>query len=190
MRGIVAKENNELSKVSNVFYDSLGSDKQSIFEEYKNEVFSFNTKNKAAFGDNKKTLAEKYLEEIDRYVNQFNPGESDDFCHNSNKVNFFTVLHYVRKANQLKKDSDVMLSSSKDKEHIGYKFYQKYYNNNKIEKTFTEICDLRKNLQQYKNDNYISKYSYEEICSRKEYSDELLCSDFVKDTFFPELVDA
>jgi len=188
---LISLSNKGINSSFNKFFNSLDNDKRSIFEEYKNEVFSFNTKNKAAFGDNKKTLAEKYLEEIDRYVNQFNPGESDDFCHNSNKVNFFTVLHYVRKANQLQ-DNDMMLSSFKDKEHIGYKFYQKYYNNNnnKIEKTFTEICDLRKNLQQYKSDNYISKDSYEEICSRKEYSDELLCSDFVKDTFFPELVDA
>ena len=188
----ISLSNKDINSSFNKFFNSLNSlnnDKRSIFEEYKNEVFSFNAKNKAAFDNNKKALAEKYLEEIDEYVNKFNPGESDGFCDNSNKVNFFTVLHYVRKANKLQ-DNDVMSSNHKNIEQPGYKFYQKYYNNNNIKKTFTEICDLRNDLQKYKNDNHISKDSYQEICSRDKYSNEPLCSDFVKDAFFPELVDA
>ncbi|WHA04772.1 hypothetical protein N3Z17_06010 [Candidatus Bandiella numerosa] len=185
----ISLSNKDINSSFNKFFNSLNEYKQSIFEEYKNEVFSFNAKNKAAFDNNKKALAEKYLEEIDEYVNKFNPGESDGFCDNSNKVNFFTVLHYVRKANKLQ-DNDVMSSNHKNIEQPGYKFYQKYYNNNNIKKTFTEICDLRNDLQKYKNDNHISKDSYQEICSRDKYSNEPLCSDFVKDAFFPELVDA
>ena len=185
----ISLSNKYINSSFNKFYELLDKDKQSIFEEYKNEVFSFNKKNKAAFENNKETLAEKYLEEIDEYVNKFNPGESDDFCHNSNNVNLFTVLHYVRKASQLQ-DNDVMSSNLKNIGQPGYKFYQKYYDNNNIKKTFTEICDLRNDLQQYQRYNNISKDSYQEICSRDKYSNEPLCSDFVKDAFFPELVDA
>jgi hypothetical protein len=188
MLSIVAKENNELSEVLEAF-NELIQDKESIFEGYKDEIFSFNAKNKEAFQKNKEILAKKYLEEIGDYVNKFNPEEVSDFCLNLNKVSFFAILHYTRKADTLNED-DEMLDSSNNKEHSGYKFYKKYYKGDNVEKIFADICAMRKDLQEYKSANDVSEDRYKEICSSEQYSGELLCSDFVKDVMFPELVDA
>ncbi|WHA04770.1 hypothetical protein N3Z17_06000 [Candidatus Bandiella numerosa] len=187
--GIVAKENNELSIVSKAFYELLNNDKQSIFEEYKNEVFSFNAKNKAAFDNNKKTLAEKYLEEIEEYVDAFKADSATDFCKLEKEIAvYYTILHYTRKAGNLKEE-DVMLSSSQNNEHIGYKFYKSHYEKQVIVQDFKSICALRDSIEEMakEKENLIQEGEYKKFC--KDNSDNILCSDFVKDVIFPELVD-
>ena len=182
-------ENNKLIIVLKEFYESLNSNKKSIFEEYKNEVFSFNAKNKAAFEKNKKTLAKKYLEEIEEYVDAFKADSATDFCKLEKGIAvYYTILHYTRKAGNLKEE-DVMLSSSQDNEHIGYKFYKSHYEKEEIVQDFKSICALRDSIGKMakKKENLIQEGEYKEFC--KDNSDNILCSDFVKDVIFPELVD-
>jgi hypothetical protein len=183
--------NKNLVSSFNTFFNKFDDNKKSIFEEYKNEVFSFNAKNKVAFENHQNTLSKKYLEEIDEYVKNFKADPAAGFCNDLSRVNFFSVLHYTRKAGNLQKE-DEMSSSSNNKDHPGYKFYKKYYggDNKILILQFADICAMREDLQKYKSANDVSEDSYKEICSSEKYSGEPLCSDFVKDVFFPELVDA
>ncbi len=134
-------------------------------------------------------MAEKYLEEIEEYVDAFKADSATDFCKLEKEIAvYYTILHYTRKAGNLKEE-DVMLSSSQNNEHIGYKFYKSHYEKEEIVQDFKSICALRDSIGKMakEKENLIQEGEYKEFC--KDNSDNILCSDFVKDVIFPELVD-
>ena len=181
--------NKDLVSSFNTFFNKFDDNKKSIFEEYKKEVFSFNTTNKVAFQKNKEILAKKYLEEIDEYVEDFQADSATGFCDLKKEMAiYYTILHYTRKADTLNEDDDVMLSSSDKKDHPGYEFYQKHYERQEIVQDFKSICALRKSIDEFAKENSIQEGEYQEFC--QSHQNDVLCSDFVKDVMFPELVDA
>ena len=85
--------NKDLVSSFNTCFNKFDDNKKSIFEEYKKEVFSFNTTNKVAFQKNKEILAKKYLEEVKLLSKQNNKHliiitspEYNDKCKDDNKA--------------------------------------------------------------------------------------------------------
>ena len=177
------------SHFNNQILNQFTEDKKSIYEEYKNEAFSFNNSHSNAMESKKQTLL-NYLDEIEDYINNFSE-KNKDFCASNEKSSHFTVLHYLRNIDNLKKDQDILSAEDKDSDKSGGQWYQKYFetkNSKQINDTFKTICEMRQKISEFKEKNDIEENDYKEFCV--DNANEPLCSTFVKDVLFPELVDA
>jgi hypothetical protein len=179
---------NSMEDFSSKLNEFLNGDKalKEVYEYYKDDVFTFNSKNLGTFKDNKNQLKSESLDEIEEQVNIF---EIKDFCDEDVESNIhYTILHYTRKVgkNTLEK-GDKLSELNRHKETDGYKFYETHYKEYKVKNDTKDICELRAVISKQDSDG-ITESNYKSFCNNS--SEEPICSDFVKDVIFPELVDA
>jgi hypothetical protein len=159
-----------------------------VYSTYKNDVFSMNAKHAEKFTEIKDNLKKEYLDEIEDNVENFDT--KVDFCtaEEDDIVNIYSIMHYTHNASKLIDDRKLAApNKQKDisQQSYGQQFYAKHFDKKQISNDKKQICGLRSEIK-YEFIN-IGQTEYKNFCN--SHTDEPLCSDFVKDIIFPDLVE-